>query len=327
MSIAAWPGLAGSTRAREWLAEAPGTEYTPSKATRACCEKPVVARLQLTPVAVQVVIEGRMAIGVAPVWDIMSGTLLWAEIGGEAVHRFDPATGRDEPIGLPQPVAAAHPRRRGGLVLTLRDGVALLDPDGVRHWLVYWARQGVAGAAAAVDQTGRLWVATSGDGALLRVEPDGAVAVLLTETNVSAIAFSPDADTMYLADAGTGQIVAADFDSGAGRIGPHRPLALVPGPGGPCGLCVDADGWLWVASGADPAVHRYDPAGTAAPGPATRADPTAAAAHPTGCAFGGIRLTDLYLTAAPCPVAGEPAGPLLVAPDAGEGLPTPVFAG
>ncbi|HEX2299731.1 MAG TPA: SMP-30/gluconolactonase/LRE family protein, partial [Pseudonocardiaceae bacterium] len=67
--------------------------------------------------AAQIAVPGRMC-GAAPVWDITSGTVLWVETGGEAVHRFDPATGQDETLRLPQPVAAAHPRRRGGLVLT-----------------------------------------------------------------------------------------------------------------------------------------------------------------------------------------------------------------
>lgn len=279
-------------------------------------------------VASEVAVAGRVVTGAAPVWDITSATMLWVEFGGEAIHRFDPATGRDETLRLPQPVAAAHPRRRGGLALTLRDGVALLDPDGTRRWLVYWGREGILGAAAAVDHTGRLWVATVGDGTLLRVQPDGAVLLALQGADVSGIAFSPDATTMYLADVAGDYIAAADFDPQSGQVGPRRPL--LPVPGGPSALCVDAEGWLWVASRVDrfradsegstaAAVHRYRPDGVP-----DREVPVGSA-HPTGCAFGGSRLTDLYITAAPSPA--EPAGPLLVVSDAGEGLPTPVFGG
>lgn len=257
--------------------------------------------------------------GAAPVWDITTHTLLWVEVGGEAVHRFTPATGRDETIRLPQPVLAAHPRRHGGLVLTLRDGVALLDPDGSRRWLVYWGREGVLGAAATVDRTGALWVATAGDGTLLRVQPDGAVLLALQGAEIAGIAFSPDARIMYLADVAGEYLAAADFDPDSGRLGPRRPLC--PVPGGPGALCVDADGNLWVTPDTGTAVLRYRSDGesdlrlTVEPG------------LPTGCAFGGSRFTDLYLTAAPPPESAEPAGPLQVVPDAGEGLPTPVFAG
>ncbi|MGH4023491.1 MAG: SMP-30/gluconolactonase/LRE family protein [Pseudonocardiaceae bacterium] len=267
--------------------------------------------------AVKIAVPGRSC-GAAPVWDITGGTVLWVETSGEAVHRFDPATGHDETLRLPQPVAAAHPRRRGGLVLTLRDGVALLDPDGSRRWLVYWGREGVLGAAAAVDQAGQLWVATAGDGTLLRVQADGAVLVVLQGVDLAGIAFSPDAGTMYLADVAGEYIAAADFDPDSGHLGPRRPL--FPAPGGPGALHVDAGGGLWVTPNAGGAVLRYQPDG--ALDRQLVIDP----AQPTGCAFGGIRLTDLYVTAAP-PESAEPAGPLLVLAEAGEGSPTPVFAG
>ncbi|MGH3796628.1 MAG: SMP-30/gluconolactonase/LRE family protein [Pseudonocardiaceae bacterium] len=267
----------------------------------------------------EVAVADRVMSGAGPVWDITSATVLWVEFGGEVVHRFNPATGDDDPVWLPQPLAAAHPRRFGGLVLTLRDGVALLDPDGTRRWLIYWARDGVAGAAAAVDQAGRLWVATAGDGALLRVEPDGPVSLALQGTDLSGIAFSPDAGTIYLADVSDGYIVAADFDPDTGDIGPRRPLR--PAPAGPSTLCVDAEGSLWVAPSADTAVHRYRPDGS------REREVPIGGAHPTGCAFGGIQLTDLYVTAAPPHGDGGPTGPLLVVPGAGEGLPTAVFAG
>lgn len=275
------------------------------------------AWLECVYVAVEIAVAGRIS-GVAPVWDIISGTVLWVETGGEAVHRFDPATGHDETLRLPQPAAAAHPRRSGGLVLTLRDGVALLDPDGSRRWLVYWGREGVLGAAAAVDQTGHLWVTTAGDSTLLRVQADGAVLVALQGADVAGIAFSPDASTMYLADVPGEYVAAADFDPDSGRLGPRHPL--FPVPGGPCALCVDAGGGLWVTPNAATAVLRYQPDG------ALDRQVTVDPAQPTGCAFGGIRLTDLYLTAAPSESA-EPAGPLLIVPDAGEGGLTPMFGG
>lgn len=277
------------------------------------------AGLQLLRVAVQVAVAGRLVTGSAPVWDITSATLLWVDTVGETVHRFDPGTGRDEALALPQPVVAAHPRRHGGLVLTLRAGVALLDPGGTRRWLVYWGSVRTLGAAAAVDRAGRLWVSTTGEGALLRVQPDGAVQVALHDVELSGIAFSPAADTIYLADAASGYLAAADFDPEAGEIGLRRPLC--PAPGGPGALCVDAEGGLWVAPGADTAVHRYRPDG--------RLDlrVPVGSARPTGCALGGLRLADLYLTAAPPRAPAEPAGPLLLIPDAAEGLPTPVFTG
>lgn len=254
----------------------------------------------------------------APVWDITTRTLLWVEYGDETVHRFDPATGHDAPLRVPQPIAAAHPRRSGGLVLTLRDGVALLDPGGTRRWLVYWAREGVSGAAAAVDQTGRLWVATAGDGTLLRVEPDGELCVVAHGRDISGIAFSPDATTMYLADVAAGLIAAADFDPASGEVGPRRPVC--PVPGGVSALCVDAEGRLWVAPVTGTTVHCHRPDGTV-----DRQLPVDAVV--TGCAFGGIALSDFYVTTAPPHRDAKPPSSVLVLANVGKGAPTPVFPG
>lgn len=262
---------------------------------------------------------GRVATGAAPVWDITSATLLWVQTSGDTVHRFDPTTGRDEPLALPQPVSAAHPRRRGGLVLTLRDGVAVADPDGTRRWLVYWAQEGVAGGASAVDHDGRLWVATRGDHTLLRVDIDGSVTVTARRTEIGGLAFAPDATTLYLADTAAGQVAEARIDPRTGELGPRG--RSFPVPGGPTALCVDAEGLLWVATTTSSALLRYHPDGRLA------GELDLGSAHPTGCAFGGIRLTELFVTAAPAPGAVEHAGPLLVFADAGEGLPAPVFNG
>src|SRR5436305_784712 len=81
-------------------------------------------------------------------------SLLWVDVPASTVHRFTPGRG-DATLEVPQPVSAAIPRSRGGLVLHLAEGIALFDASGERRtWLVYWAREGVRGAAAAVDSKG-----------------------------------------------------------------------------------------------------------------------------------------------------------------------------
>src|SRR5690606_21027856 len=87
------------------------------------------------PLAAEVALPARAILGEGPTWDDRTGTLLWVDILASRVHAYSPATGTDTVIETPQHVGAAKPREGGGLVLNLRDGVGLLDPDGGFRWL------------------------------------------------------------------------------------------------------------------------------------------------------------------------------------------------
>lgn len=271
--------------------------------------------------------------GAAPTWDAATATLLWVDTPGCRVHRYDPASGRDGTVELPLAVGAARPRTAGGLACNLDGGVALVDPGGTRRWLAYWSRDGIRCADAAVDPAGRMWAGSGvGPGGWLTVvDPDGAARVAVPDVvSAAGISWSPDGTRMYLVDGPNGRLDAFDYDAAAGAVSKRRPVARFAGAGGlPASACVDADGCLWVSLDGAGAVRRYTPDG--------RLDRCIEVPTPqvTGCAFGGDRLTDLYLTTAPAPDAAaasagaaDPlAGALLVIPDAGAGLPTTAFAG
>jgi sugar lactone lactonase YvrE len=284
---------------------------------------------------VEVAVRGEATLGEGPTWDTSTSTLLWVDILGSAVHRYDPGRGRDDVLPTPQHVGAAKPRAAGGLIANLRDGVALLDADGTQRWLVYWEREGVRGNDAAVDGAGRLWAGTmrydaaEGGGWLARIEPDGAAKVLLDDVTISnGLGWSPDNTLMYYIDTATQRIDVFDYDLSTGTALDRRPLCTVEGtPGSPDGMCVDADGCLWVALWDGHAIRRYTPEGKL-----DREVPVPVA-RPTACTFGGPHFTDLYVTTAREGLAPEQlaeqelAGSLLVLPDFGVGLPSTLFTG
>lgn len=270
------------------------------------------------------------ALGEGPTWDHASGTLLWVDVLASEVHRHSPARGDDAVLEVPQHVGAAKPRTRGGLVVNLRDGIALLDPDGTRTWLVYWAREGVRGNDAAVDPAGRLWAGTmrydeKPDGWLARVEPTGDAKVVLDKVGISnGIGWSPDATLMYYIDSAEHRVDVFDYDRDTGEAVNRRPLAEVR-RGLPDGLTVDSSGAVWVALFGGAAVHRYTPDGR------LDREIELPVAQPTACCFGGPDFTDLYVTTARNGLSGdalsELAGSVLVLPGVGEGLPSHAFAG
>ncbi|MEU1401905.1 SMP-30/gluconolactonase/LRE family protein [Streptomyces sp. NPDC005728] len=279
--------------------------------------------------AYEVAVQAQAALGEGPTWDPATGRLVWLDILGMRIHTYDPASGRRTVRTTEQHIGAAKPRAGGGLVLNLRDGVGLLDPDGAFRWLHHEPVPGRRANDAAVAPDGSLWAGTmrydeaTGGGTLSRLTGDGDVRVVLPDVTVSnGTGWSPDGRLMYYADTPTRRVDVFDHD-GEGIHDRRTLTEIEEGVGFPDGLTVDAEGCVWVALWDGGAVRRYTPSGEldrviSLPAPRT-----------TACTFGGPDLTDLYITtarvglSAPHPMSGS----VLVVPGAGKGLPQPAFEG
>ncbi|WP_433450111.1 SMP-30/gluconolactonase/LRE family protein [Streptomyces sp. CA-142005] len=277
----------------------------------------------------EVAVRAEAELGEGPTWDPATGRLIWLDILGMRVHTYDPATGRRTVRTTEQHVGAVKPRAGGGLVLNLRDGVGLLDPDDTFRWLHHEPVAGRRANDAAVAPDGSLWAGTMrydeapGGGTLTRLTGDSTAQTVLSDVTVSnGTGWSPDGHLMYYVDTPTRRVDVFDHDGE--RVHGRRPFVEIEeGAGFPDGLTVDAEGCVWVALWDGGAVRRYTPDGALdrviqLPAPRT-----------TACAFGGADLTDLYITtarvglSAPHPLSGS----LLVVPGAGKGLPQPAFQG
>ncbi|WP_329242557.1 SMP-30/gluconolactonase/LRE family protein [Streptomyces canus] len=274
-----------------------------------------------------VAVRAEATLGEGPTWD--GERLLWIDILGARLHTYDPVSGHRTVRVLDQHIGAVKPRAGGGLVLNLRDGVALLDPDDSFRWLHHEPVPGRRANDAAVAPDGSLWAGTMrydeapGGGTLSRITGDGTHRTVLDDVAVSnGTGWSPDGRLMYYIDSPTRRVDVFDHESG--RLSDRRLfVGIEDGAGFPDGLTVDADGCVWVALWDGGAVRRYTPDGTL--------DHVITLPTPrvTACAFGGPDLTDLYITTArvgldaPHPVAGS----LLVVPGAGKGVAQQPFAG
>jgi sugar lactone lactonase YvrE len=69
-------------------------------------------------------------VGEAPHWDEQSMTLLFVDLTGGAVFRYDQFGVKLSSFSVGQEVGAAVPRRGGGLVLAVRDGIAVASDSG-----------------------------------------------------------------------------------------------------------------------------------------------------------------------------------------------------
>lgn len=284
------------------------------------------------------VLDAKAALGESPVWSVAEQCLYWTDIEVGVVHKFDPATGRDQTWHLPEMVGCLALRRSGGLVVALRHGFALFDPDkGTIE------RVGEAEADkpdnrfndGTVDPAGRFWAGTmrlsaSGpapDGALYRLDPDLVCAKVRDGFwTINGLAFSPNGRTLYYSDSNPAvrTIWACDYDLDDGVAGPPRVFVDTHGLAGrPDGGAVDAEGCYWMAGIGGWQLVRFDPRG--------RIDRIIdmPVAMPTKIAFGGPRLDILYVTS----IGGEPttagaqAGGLFAVHAAVAGLELPGFAG
>lgn len=245
-----------------------------------------------------VVVPPRAELGEGPRWDTGSQTLLWVDILGRSVHRFDPVTGHDTAVPMPAMVSLAVPRAAGGVVVAMPGGLAVLE--GARLIRLAPLEEELKGNRpndGACDPAGRLWVGTmalderSPTAGLYRVDPDLTVRRLLSGATISnGLGWAPRNDRFYFIDTPLQRIDVFDYDVATGAIEGRRPLAGVTGPGAPDGMTVDAEGCLWVAMHGGWAVRRYSPQGE------LLTQVRLPVAKVTSCCFGGPGLGDLYVT-------------------------------
>jgi sugar lactone lactonase YvrE len=284
----------------------------------------------------EVAVGAGAGLGEGPRWDAATRTLLWVDIPGQCVHRYDPETGEDSAQPVPGVVSLALPRRRGGVVVGLPDGVHLLDGDRSPLIAAIEPERGDTRTNdGACDAAGRLWVGTmalderSPIAALYRVDSHLGVTTVLTGTAISnGLGWSPTGRDFYFIDSPTRRVDVFDCDPATGALDYRRPFAAVEVEGAvPDGLAVDAEGGVWVALHGGWGLHRYSPDGELA------AIVGLPVARVTSCCFGGENLRDLYVTTrreglSVSELAAQPLAGALLRLDAGvAGLPTHAFAG
>lgn len=266
-----------------------------------------------------------------PVWAAAWGGLRWVDgaVGDLLTLRDDGVTRQhvdDEYL------AFVRPRRSGGFVAVGARTLYLADEaDGETRAVARLGDDpGVRMNDGCCDPDGRLlagsmaYDAAPGRGSLAQIDADLSISVVLPEVTISnGIAFTSEGSRAYYADTATGRIDV--FDVSDGDLVNRRPLVSIPSDAGvPDGLCVAADGSVWVALWGGSAVHGYDRSGAlieSIPLPVSQV---------SACTFGGHGLSTLFITTSAQgldPDHGTEAGSLFAVDLGIRGLPTLPFAG
>ncbi len=288
----------------------------------------------------EIVHDAGAALGEGCVWSPVEELLIWVDIDGRTVHRFDHASAT--PVSeqhYDDTVGNAAPRAGGGLALGLGAAVALTDPDGAVEQVIELPGEPDSNRAndGAADPSGRLFQGTMSRGslrepvsALHRVDPDGSARRVVDGVKVSnGIGWNIDNTVMYYIDTLTFRVDQFDYDIATGEISERRPFLTFDGStGGPDGMTVDSEGCLWVAFFAGYHVQRFSPSGERLETVVTPGAP-----QTTCCCFGGPDLDTLYITTArerfnAQQAEDEPNSGALFAADVDAiGRPTNLFAG
>ncbi len=257
-------------------------------------------------------------------WDEIRNELIWVDLDA---GRFFRATADGPTVTVISTyevegtltAVAPMANRRAGWIIATDQSIATLDEDGSLHEL---SRPEAANASrvrmndGAADPWGRFWIGSMAYdaqprmGSLYRYDEGAGTQTVLRDLTISnGLGWSLDRRTMYFIDSGPGVVYAFDVDEN-GNISNQRTLVQFDqaSDGVPDGMCIDAEGALWIALWGGYQVRRYSHIGELL----ARVDiPTM---QPACCAIGGSNGTTLYVTTAREDMSSEQ---LEFEPDAG----------
>ena len=209
-------------------------------------------------------------LGEGAVWHAASRCVVFVDIKGRRLYRYDPDTDVCRSWVAPGQIGFALPSVDGSLVCGVQGGLYRFDfASGIfsRMLPVETDRPGNRLNDGYVDRTGALWFGSMDDGErepsgqLYRVGRDGRLSVrdsgyVITNGPTA----SPDGRTLYHTD--TLQRVVYAFDLGDdGSLERKRVFTAIDGTGYPDGMAVDEEGCVWVALFGGGRIERFSPDG------------------------------------------------------------------
>ena len=273
-----------------------------------------------------------------PCWWSERQVLLWVDIEASQIGLFDPATGNNDFLHLPAHVGAVVPTSLGDLLVATAAGLMRLDPSSEAVTLLSDPeadRPGNRFNDGKCDPWGRFWAGTMAydfeplAGALWRVNADFSCVRQRQGLTISnGLAWSQDRGTLYVIDSATLNVLAFPLTNAGEIAGEPSICVQIPEDWDavPDGMCIDAEGMLWIALFGGGCVTRWEPVS------GQRLERLALPCRQvTSCCFGGPHLDQLFITTArremdAAAIKAEPlAGGLFQADVGVKGVPADCF--
>ncbi len=246
--------------------------------------------------------KSNATLGESPMWDERNGVLYWVDIPNGLLFRYRPTTQENTTFEIGQPIGAVALRERGGLVLAVRGGFVAFDPEKdhlKRLAIVEGYRPNNRFNDGKCDALGRFWAGT-----MSMAQKDGAGTIYVLDTNHDAKPCIPNItipngfvfseDSLIYADSPERLIYRCSIDAKTGDINPPQPIMRVEEPMGvPDGMCLDAEGMIWIAHHGDGYIRRWDMRNQE-----LLDEIKLPVSQTTACWFGGDDLKTLFITTA-----------------------------
>lgn len=270
--------------------------------------------------------------GEGPLW--YRDRLLYVDIEGHKVLRFDPVSCKEEVWDVGERVGTVVGRQKGGLAFAGDHGISFLDDATGAVTRVNDPEADLTTNRfndGKCDPSGRFWAGTmhlgpkrTPSGSLYIMNSDLSVEKKFSNVTVSnGLVWTKDTKTLFYIDSPRKNVMAFDFDNATGAISNER-VAFVTTDyvGSPDGMAIDAEDRLWVVFCHGSVVRCFDHKGK------VEAEIHFPVREVTACAFGGPHLKDLYITTGVPGSDVEPlAGRLFVTQPGVSGVVSPAFAG
>lgn len=193
-------------------------------------------------------------LGEGPMWDADSQQIIWVDILKGQINQVDLNGNIGIPVLLDEAVGAVAQTESGNLIAATPSGLVDIEKSKIVCQLPN-QDPNLRMNDGKADPLGRFvgGTMTFGDpepkaGSLWSFGPEGVQCILDGVTISNGLDWSDDGKSMFYIDTPTQRIDLFDYDLDTGRIGNRRTLIEIPvSMGSPDGMCVDAEGGIWVA--------------------------------------------------------------------------------
>ncbi len=248
----------------------------------------------------ELIADYKCVTGEGPLWHPQEQRLYWCDIPTGRMFRYDPKTEQHEQFYSGDVVGGFTFQDDGAILFFMAKGAVKIWRDGELETIIDEIpdERDTRFNDVFADPEGRVFCGTMPApdrlGRLYRLDPDRKLTLILEGIRTSnGMGLTPDRKQLYYTDTGARKIYLFDYDRATGDITNQRIFVdTIKDDGGPDGMTVDAEGYVWSARWGGSRLTRYSPDGTEV------LRVTFPAKKVSSVIFGGPDYSDMYVTTA-----------------------------